>query len=225
MSKKMGRCMRICMVGLSFLTLAGGAPAHSTSFFQWLKELFSPASQSIRDIRFARKASEATDDRLPDPTLTFKEFEGKPLVVVLWRVGCAPCLQELALMNRLEPELGKEGVVVLPILTDTQWGRVVAFLTHMSRHSKKGHTQTWQDIFPNLPPYYDAGSQVVEHFGVKVVPTVIFFNKKHQETHRHTGVMSWKSPEGMQELRKHLGLPSKSPEGPSSKPVQSSPRV
>ena len=181
-----------------------------------VSSLFSASSKGLEEIAFARNDSDYVQKRLPNPTLSFSEFAGKPLVIVLWRIGCAPCLQELTLINRLEPDLKKEGVVVLPILVDSQWGRVVSFLTHINRRSQNNETRTWETLFPNLPPYYDAGFQVAEHLEITSVPAVILFNKKHQETHRYTGVVELDLPERMAEMRKHLGLPEKPVKTPAS---------
>ncbi len=54
--------------------------------------------------------------KLPDPVLTMvdgkelklSDFEGKPTVVNFWFIGCAPCIQEMPVLNRFKEQFGKE---------------------------------------------------------------------------------------------------------------------
>ena len=46
------------------------------------------------------------------------DFKGNVVLLNLWATWCTPCLKELPTLDRLEMELAKEGLVVMPLSVD-----------------------------------------------------------------------------------------------------------
>ncbi|GAB5526188.1 MAG: hypothetical protein Roseis2KO_40600 [Roseivirga sp.] len=70
---------------------------------------------------------QAKGKNLPDATLitidnreiSISDFEGKPTIINFWFIGCAPCIQEMPVLNRFKEEYGDQ-VNFLAITFDNQ---------------------------------------------------------------------------------------------------------
>ncbi len=99
----MSGLLSVCAGLLLFLALAGGfvmTPGHTDSPAEQIGE---PAG----DFSFVRMES-GEQGRLSD-------FHGKVVLVNLWATWCAPCLEEIPALNRLQDEYRDEGLVVLSV--------------------------------------------------------------------------------------------------------------
>src|SRR5215831_3495983 len=73
----------------------------------------------------ALNASEV-GDRFPDfelkdlkgHTVSWKQFQGKVVVVNLWMTTCPPCKKEMPMLQRLQDKYASRGVIIVGISTD-----------------------------------------------------------------------------------------------------------
>lgn len=178
-------------------------PGHA--LFDWFFNFFSSAK--AREVTIALHESNKSSAHTPDSLYSLGSFK-KPLMLVLWAIGCQPCLQELVVLNKLAPKIRAQGGDVIPVLMGPNWGQVVAFLTHMSRRSggSPQADRTWENVFENLQPYYDIQGEISQLFKVTLVPVVVFLDEKGRAIERHEGYKQWDTPEGLAEIEENLGI-------------------
>jgi len=70
------------------------------------------------------------------------EYRGDVLVVTMWQVHCPFCRREMPVLDRLAADMRSEGVRVVPLGLDEDFGAIKAHLARMN--------------WPNLPPIQDA---------------------------------------------------------------------
>jgi thiol-disulfide isomerase/thioredoxin len=194
-------------------------PSYADGFIDKIKSVFS-GPQTV-EATFALYTQGQESDNGADEMVTLSSFK-KPRILILWAVGCGPCLQELKMFNALTPELKAKGVEVLSVLMASDWGRVVAFLTHMNRRGS-GPDRRWHDVFPNLPAYYDIKGEVADSFKVERVPLLIFLDAKGQVIATHEGVREWTDAEGRLELSEAFGIDLVKDAAPAQKPIADAP--
>lgn len=142
-----------------------------------------------------------------DPQIKVSAIPG-PKLVLLWTLGCRPCLSALMTLNGLVERIQEAGVTIVPILIshdperrNIPWAQAVVFFSYM----RGSHTNpTWAGLFPALTAYYDLKGQVFDQVAVNGAPTFLFVNKKGRIIEQVEGLPDWKSEEGQNALFKLL---------------------
>jgi peroxiredoxin len=78
-------------------------------------------------------------DRFPDFTLknltgrevSWREFQGKVVVVNFWMTTCPPCKKEMPMLQQLQNKYADRGVVILGISTDGQARTAASFVRRL----------------------------------------------------------------------------------------------
>ncbi|WP_031934536.1 hypothetical protein [Candidatus Hepatobacter penaei] len=141
---------------------------------------------------FGKKESSDTLVRLS----SFK----KPKIVILWTLGCVPCLKFLMICNKMAMDFKEKGIDIIPILISHNvsspqvlWGHAVVYLARLIQ--KNTYTQpTWQVLFPHLTPYYDMEGNVFSALKVTGTPTILFLDKKNRILEKREGFQNWQVP-------------------------------
>jgi thiol-disulfide isomerase/thioredoxin len=125
---------------------------------------------------------------------TLRDFAGRVLVVNFWATWCAPCIEEMPSLDRLEASLGGEKFGVVAINQDRKGEEVAKpFL------DKNG----WS----HLALYTDPRSQAVRDMAVRGLPTSLIVDGKGREVARLEGTAEWDSPEMVAALQKLIDEP------------------
>lgn len=128
----------------------------------------------------------------PDQTVDLSEFTGKKLIVNLWATWCAPCVEELPSLARLKQRLLDEGagfdVITISIDAQKDFSDIRKFL---DKHDA--------DI---LPPYMDAGGQVLDHYNLSSFPATIIFNEQGQQIAEYLKPLEWDSDNVIEALNR-----------------------
>jgi len=61
---------------------------------------------------------------LDDKVISLAEFKGKPVILNFWATWCAPCRDEMPLLQQLHDQKAKEGLVVIGI-NSGETGRII----------------------------------------------------------------------------------------------------
>ncbi len=171
-------------------------------FYQALPFVSSifPLSQSF-DPKITRHEFNKPTGREPDTLLRLSSIQ-KPKIVILWSLGCMPCFQMLAVLNKMSAYFVEKDVEIVPILISPDrnrpsvyWGHVVVYLARAARQGA-----SWQTLFPNLTPYYDADGSVLPALDLKGTPTLLCLNQKGRIISRMEGFQNWQTPEGKENL-------------------------
>jgi thiol-disulfide isomerase/thioredoxin len=121
-------------------------------------------------------------------SLTLADFRGKVVVLNLWATWCTPCIAEMPMLDRLQQELGDEGVVVLALSID--------------RGGSKAVTDFYERTgVRNLGVYVDPSMRVTTDLGAPGLPTTLLIDPEGTELGRVIGPMEWDSPEAIDLVR------------------------
>lgn len=116
----------------------------------------------------------------PDGTpMKLSDLKGKPLVVNLWAVWCAPCVAEMPTLQALRQRYARKGVQVIAVSQDTNGAAAV------------DPKIAERKLDPAMVRYLDTESALSFHYGTGLLPTTILYNAKGQETARVVGAMDW----------------------------------
>ena len=110
------------------------------------------------------------------------EFDGGLTMVNFWATWCPPCLKELPGMERLQAELGDEGLTIVPISLDR--GGL-----------KKAGTFWKRKKFTAMGLYADPDKDLAQNMGVIGLPVTAILGPDGREIGRLIGEAEWDSEE------------------------------
>ncbi len=120
------------------------------------------------------------------------DFAGKAVLLNLWATWCAPCVNELPSLDRLQAELGGADFQVVAVAGDRGGAGVV--MPFLSKQGVKA-----------LVPYLDPGGALLSAFGVRGLPTSILIGRDGHEAARLLGGADWDSPAVRREIMRLIG--------------------
>ncbi len=124
-----------------------------------------------------------TDERGAQQTLA--DYRGRVVVLNLWATWCAPCVEEMPALDRLQAAV-KEAAV-LPVSVDRDPAAARAFFEkHGIRH---------------LPVLSAKASAIFKAVGDNRLPVTIVFDAAGREVERHVGKREWDSPATVARLK------------------------
>lgn len=166
-----------------------GGPAGATPPFRGQLGEFSvhPTPKPTPDIHF-------TDAN--GVTRSLADFSGRVVLLNFWATWCAPCVEEMPALDRLQGRLGGPDFAVVAISIDRQGADVVApFL------EKLGIGQ--------LARYFDRSGASMRAFALRGLPTTLLIDEQGREIGRLEGAAHWDSPQAEAFIR-HF-LPARQP--------------
>ena len=120
--------------------------------------------------------------------LTLEDFRGQVVVLNLWATWCAPCRREMPSLDRLQAQLGDEGLLVLPLSLDRgEIDKVKTFYEEVG--------------LPTLGIFHDPKAAAGREFGAYGLPTTIVIDREGQEIGRLLGPAEWDSEEAVTLVR------------------------
>ena len=124
----------------------------------------------------------------------FEAFRGRALVVNFWATWCPPCVAEMPALDRLQDQVGRDGMEVLALSSD-RGGR--AQVEPFYRRTGLRHLGIWLD------PRGGTGRAL----GVRVLPTTLIIDRRGLEVARMEGEAQWDQPDMVATLRRLTRLP------------------
>jgi thiol-disulfide isomerase/thioredoxin len=120
--------------------------------------------------------------------VTLRDFEGDVVVLNLWATWCAPCRREMPSLDRLQAELGEDGLTVVALSLDRgDVGKVREFFEELE--------------IANLAIYRDPEARAGRDLGAPGLPTTIVIDRTGQEVGRLLGPAEWDSEQALALLR------------------------
>lgn len=136
----------------------------------------------------------APDFSLPDMNgkmVNLRDLRGKVVVVNFWASWCPPCRTEIPPMNALQSSLGKDGLVIVSISSDSSADVVRSFL-------KSNPTQ--------FTVLHDPENKIGLAYKVYSLPTSYIVGRDGVLLKRIFGAYEWTAPESMAMFRSLLNL-------------------
>ncbi len=112
----------------------------------------------------------------------FADFQGRVLLVNLWATWCAPCIEELPTLDRLQAELGGPDFRVLPVSLDRE-----PVAQAQAALEKFGASR--------LRTIADREMAVMGSLGITGLPTTLLVDRQGREIGRYVGPADWSGPE------------------------------
>lgn len=130
------------------------------------------------------------------------DFRGKVVLLNLWATWCVPCIEEMPALDRLQAQLGGEGLEVVALSQDR--GGVPAVVRFYEKYD-----------FGNLAIYVDPKGAVARAFEAGVLPTNLLIDREGRVVGQLIGAAEWDAPEAKALIRHYLngGLPGTSTAG------------
>ncbi|MBI1777398.1 MAG: TlpA family protein disulfide reductase [Proteobacteria bacterium] len=129
------------------------------------------------------------------------QFLGQVVLVNLWATWCAPCVEEMPSLERLQASLGGKDFTIIAVSSDRAGNKAVTpFLEKLA--------------LKLLPIYLDPDSSFTRGTGARGLPTSILIDRDGREVGRLEGAAAWDSPEAAALIRHYLA-PAKPSGGPA----------
>lgn len=104
-------------------------------------------------------------------------LQGKPVVVNFWATWCEPCRDEMPALDRLRGR--RPDVVVLTVAMNDSRPQVARFV---------------EDYLLDLPVFQDPEGLQGRAWGVRMLPTTVVLDARHQIRYRAAGPLDWRAP-------------------------------
>ena len=124
--------------------------------------------------------------------MTLGDFKGRVMLVNFWATWCAPCIRELPSLDKLQLELGGEGLLVLAVSQD-RGGAAIAgpFLKKLNVN--------------RLGLFIDRKMALGRALAVRALPWTFLVDRDGNLVGQLAGYAEWDSDEGVALIRHYLG--------------------
>lgn len=143
-----------------------------------------------------KEGSKAPDFSLKNSqgdSLSISQYNNQVILINFWATWCAPCVSEMASLDRLYQKYKDRGFVVLAISVDEDgWKPIDEFL---------------KKIPVTFPILLDLDYKVADLYGTYRVPESYLIDKKGNIAEKILGAQEWDSPEMSSKLEKILVQP------------------
>jgi len=119
------------------------------------------------------------------------DYRGDVLLVNFWATWCAPCVYEMPSLNRLQADLGAEGLTVMAVSVDRQGLPLV-----------RGFYEDYR--LDQLEIFLDPLGDLATELGVKGLPTSFLIDKRGRVVGKLQGSLEWDIPEVKTLIRYYL---------------------
>ncbi|HXM53543.1 MAG TPA: TlpA disulfide reductase family protein [Candidatus Binatus sp.] len=127
--------------------------------------------------RVGAAAPDFTTQRLDGATVRLSRLRGKPVLLNFWATWCAPCQDEMPLLQQALDQYGDAGLTILAVdYQQTDTNGMQAFL---------------RKVGARFPAVYDPSGQIAAEYGVTVgLPVSIFIDRSGTVEFIQVGQMS-----------------------------------
>jgi thiol-disulfide isomerase/thioredoxin len=155
----------------------------------------TPARDRLADFTVIDPAQPAPQTAFTDESgrsLTLADFRGRAVLLNLWATWCAPCVEEMPALDRLQARLGGPDFAVVALSQDRQGAAVVKpfFADKALTH---------------LTVYLDPKGALGSDLAVRGLPTSVLIDRQGRIVGRLEGPAAWDSPAGLALMQRAIG--------------------
>ena len=123
-------------------------------------------------------------------TINLKSFENSLVIINFWATWCAPCIEEMPSLNRLQVNPIFNNLKILPI--------------NVGRDNVQKSKNFFKKLeINNLEIYFDKDVELANKFLLRGLPTTVFINKKGEEFARIIGFVNFDDKKFVKWLKKY----------------------
>ena len=123
-------------------------------------------------------------------TINLNEFENSLVIINFWATWCAPCIEEMPSLSRLQSNLAFNNLQIIPI--------------NVGRDNIKKSKDFYKKLnINNLEIYFDKNVELAKKFLLRGLPTTVFINKKGEEFARVIGFVNFDDKKIIKWLKKY----------------------
>lgn len=122
------------------------------------------------------------------------DFKGQVVLLNFWATWCGPCVREMPSLDRLQADLGPEGLAVVAVSQDFKQSLAAAFLD--------------EHRLDNLDLYMDKRGAVARAFGVRGLPTTYLIDRQGRLVGGLQGPAEWDDEDAKALIRWYLKRPA-----------------
>ena len=106
--------------------------------------------------------------------IDLEDYNGKLILLNFWATWCAPCKEEMPSLDLLKTNENLKNLIIFPI--------------NIGQDDKEKSSVFFDNLkIKNLDFYFDSPNTLAKKFGLRGIPTTIFFNKEGKEFARIIG--------------------------------------
>ena len=123
-------------------------------------------------------------------TIDLKKFENSLVIINFWATWCAPCIEEMPSLNRLQANKDFNNLKIIPI--------------NVGRDNIDKSKSFYKKLkINNLEIYFDKNVELAKKFLLRGLPTTVFINKKGEEFARIIGFVNFDDKKIIKWLQKY----------------------
>ena len=122
--------------------------------------------------------------------INLNNFENSLIVINFWATWCAPCIEEMPSLNRLQANTVFNNLKIIPI--------------NVGRDNVKKSKDFYKKLkINNLEIYFDKDVELANKFLLRGLPTTVFINKQGEEFARVIGFVNFDDNKIIKWLQKY----------------------
>jgi thiol-disulfide isomerase/thioredoxin len=123
-------------------------------------------------------------------TINISKFENSLIIINFWATWCAPCIEEMPSLNRLQTNTVFNNLQIIPI--------------NVGRDTVEKSKNFYKKLkIDNLEIYFDKDVELANKFLLRGLPTTVFINKKGEEFARVIGFINFDNKTIIKWLQKY----------------------
>ena len=137
-----------------------------------------------------KKLEKINFKNIDNETINLNKFENSLIVINFWATWCAPCIEEMPSLNRLQVNPIFNNLKILPI--------------NVGRDNVQKSKNFFKKLeINNLEIYFDKDVELANKFLLRGLPTTVFINKKGEEFARIIGFVNFDDKKFVKWLKKY----------------------
>ena len=122
--------------------------------------------------------------------INLNRFENSLIIINFWATWCAPCIEEMPSLNRLQANTAFNNLQIIPI--------------NVGRDNVEKSKNFYKKLkIENLEIYFDKDVELAKKFLLRGLPTTVFINKRGEEFARVIGFVNFDDKTFIKWLQKY----------------------
>ena len=137
-----------------------------------------------------KKLEKINFQNINNETINLSKFKNSLVIINFWATWCAPCIEEMPSLNRLQANKVFNNLKIIPI--------------NVGRDNIEKSKSFYKKLeINNLEIYFDKNVELADKFLLRGLPTTVFINKKGEEFARIIGFVNFDDKKIIKWLQKY----------------------